>query len=147
MFLEYAVHQLAGYRLLARSSPGDHGTIGELWDRVREDREQGRITSSEPDVGGVGVTLTSADGTAYFGGVPAAEDDDAEGYAVVEAPGGAYAMVTYSGSPEHISQVFEALRESVVEAGQAATGESIEVYRFAEDGELTIDLGLRLADA
>lgn len=146
MALEYAVHQLGGYHLLARSSPGDHGTTGELWDRVGEDRDQGRITSTEPDVGGVGVTLTTADGTAYFAGVPAAEDDAVEGYEPVEVPGGAYAMVTYSGSPEHISQVFDALREAVVEAGAAVSGESIEVYRFGEDGELSADLGVRLAD-
>ncbi|MEE8337402.1 MAG: GyrI-like domain-containing protein [Dehalococcoidia bacterium] len=146
MALEYAVHQLAGYHLLARSSPGDHGTVAELWERVSWDREQGRISSSEPDVGAVGVTLLTADGTAFFGGIPAGEDDEAEGYAAIEAPGGAYAMVTYSGSTEHISQVIEALREAVAEAGAAATGESIEVYRFSEHGELTADLGLRLAD-
>lgn len=146
MALEYAVHQLAGYHLLARSSPGDHGTVAELWSRVSGDREQGRITSNEPDVGAVGVTLLTADGTAFFGGIPAAEDDAAEGYEAVEAPGGAYAMVTYSGSTEHIAQIFEALREAVAEAGAAATGESIEVYRFGEDGDLTADLGLRLAD-
>jgi effector-binding domain-containing protein len=114
--------------------------------RVSSDRTEGEIASTEPDIGGVGVTVAADDGTAYFGGIPAAEGDAIEGYALVEVRGGAYAMVTYSGPPEHISQIFEALRDAVVEAGEPVSGESIEVYRFGEDGEMTTDLGVRLAD-
>ena len=146
MTLEYAIHQLGGYHVLARSTPGDHDTIGDLWMRVSSDRTEGEIVSTEPDIGGVGVTVATADGTTYFGGIPAAEGDVIEGYVPVEVPGGAYAMVTYAGPPEHISQIFEALRDAVVESGEPVTGESIEVYRFGEDGEMTTDLGVRLAD-
>ncbi len=146
MALEFATHQLGGYHLLARSTPGDHDTVGDLWMRVSSDRTEGEIASTEPDIGGVGVTVAADDGTAYFGGIPAAEGDAIEGYALVEVRGGAYAMVTYSGPPEHISQIFEALRDAVVEAGEPVSGESIEVYRFGEDGEMTTDLGVRLAD-
>ena len=146
MALEFATHQLGGYHLLARSTPGDHDTVGDLWMRVSSDRTEGEIASTEPDIGGVGVTVAADDGTAYFGGIPAAEGDAIEGYALVELRGGAYAMVTYSGPPEHISQIFEALRDAVVEAGEPVSGESIEVYRFGEDGEMTTDLGVRLAD-
>ncbi len=146
MALEFAIHQLGGYHLLARSTPGDHDTVGDLWMRVSSDRTEGEIASTEPDIGGVGVTVAADDGTAYFGGIPAAEGDAIEGYALVEVRGGAYAMVTYSGPPEHISQIFEALRDAVVEAGEPVSGESIEVYRFGEDGEMTTDLGVRLAD-
>jgi predicted transcriptional regulator YdeE len=146
MALEYAIHQLGGYHLLARSTPGDHDTVGDLWMRVSSDRTEGEIASSEPEIGGVGVTVAAADGTAYFGGIPAAEGDAVEGYVPVEVPGGAYAMVTYSGPPEHISQIFEELRDAVAEAGEPLTGETIEVYRFGEGGEMTTDLGVRLAD-
>jgi effector-binding domain-containing protein len=54
-------------------------------------------------------------------------------------------MVTYTGATEHIAQVTEALREAAADAGQSLTGESIEVYRTNEDDELTVDIGLRLA--
>ncbi len=145
MAFEYAVHQLAGYRLLARICAVDRDEIARVWHEVGDDLENGGIATSEPGIAGVGVTQASADGTVYLGGVPAEVDAAAEGYELVEVAGGPYAMVTYTGATEHISQVLEALRESATEAGEALTGESIEVYRTNEDDELTTDIGVRLA--
>lgn len=144
--LEFAVHQLAGYRLLARSSPGDHAQIGELWDHIAVDREAGQLTSNEDGIEGVGATLLVGDERIYFGGAPSSEEASVEGYAPVDVPSGAYAMVTYSGGTEHMAQVMEALRDAVADAGEAVTGDSIEVYRRDEDGEITADLGLRLVE-
>lgn len=145
MALEYAVHQLGGYWLLARMCAVDPDEIARVWHELGDDLEQGRIASNEPEIAGVGVTRASADGTLYLGGVPVEEGAAAEGYELVEVAGGPYAMVTYTGATEHISQVLEALRESATEAGEALTGESIEVYRTTEDDELATDIGVRLA--
>ncbi|HJM90130.1 MAG TPA: GyrI-like domain-containing protein [Dehalococcoidia bacterium] len=143
--LEFAVHQLAGYRLLARTSPGDHEHIGELWDHIAVDREAGHLTSNEDGIEGVGAMLLVGDEQIYFGGAPSSEQASAEGYAPVDVPGGAYAMVTYSGGTEHIAQVMDALRDAVADAGEAITGDSIEVYRRGEGDEIVADLGLRFA--
>jgi predicted transcriptional regulator YdeE len=144
--LEFAVHQLAGYHMLARSSPGDHEQIGELWDHISVDREAGYLTSNEDGVEGVGATLIVGDQQTYFGGAPSSEEASAEGYAPVDVPGGAYAMVTYSGGTEHVAQVMDALRDAVADAGETVTGDSIEVYRRSEDDEIFADLGLRLVE-
>ena len=144
--LEFAVHQLAGYHLLARSSPGDHEQIGELWDHIAIDREAGHLTSNEDGIEGVGAMLIVGDQQTYFGGAPPAERACVEGYAPIDVPGGAYAMVTYSGGTERIAQVMDALRDAVADAGEAVTGDSIEVYRRTDDDEIIVDLGLRLVE-
>ncbi|MDP6606647.1 MAG: hypothetical protein QF664_10370 [Dehalococcoidia bacterium] len=148
MALEYAVHQLGGYRLLVRRCAVDRDEIARVWHEVGDDLENGRIASSEPEVAGVGVTLPRPEGIAYYAGMPSDMEADggaaAESYELFEVAGGEFAMVTYTGATEHIAQVLEALREAAADAGQSLTGESIEVYRTNEDDELTADIGLRL---
>ena len=145
--LEFAVHQLAGYRLLARTCPADPAEISLLWELVLADRDRGLLASSEEGISGVGAMLLEHGSPVYVGGAPAAEGVSLEGYDEVDVPGGRYAMVTYSGTPEHVMQVFAALREAASVAGESLSGDSIEVYReIDEDGRLVMDLGLRLAE-
>ncbi len=145
--LEFAVHHLAGYRLLARTCPADPMEISLTWELVLADRERGLLMSDEEGVSGVGATLLEHGSPIYAAGAPAAEGASVEGYEQVDVPGGRYAMVTYSGTPEHVTQVLAALREAASEAGEPLTGDSIEVYRDVdEDGRLVMDLGLRLAE-
>ncbi len=145
--LEFAVHQLAGYRLLARTCPADATEISLLWELVFADRDRGLLASTEEGISGVGATLLEHGSPVYVAGAPAGEGVSVEGYEEVDVPGGRYAMVTYSGTTEHVAQVLTALREAAGEAGESLSGDSIEVYReIDEDGRLVIDLGLRLAE-
>ena len=145
--LEFAAHQLAGYRLLARTCPGDATEISLLWELVLADRDRGLLASTEEGISGVGATLLEHGSPVYVSGAPADEGVSVDGYEEVHVPGGRYAMATYSGTPEHVTQVLAALREAASEAGERLTGDSVEVYReIDEDGRLVMELGLRLAE-
>ena len=145
--LEFAVHHLGGYRLLARTCLADPAEISLLWELVLADRDRGLLASSEEGISGVGATLLEHGSPVYVGGAPVGEGVSVEGYDEVDVPGGRYAMVTYSGAPEHLMQVLAALREAASEAGESLSGDSIEVYReIDEEGRLVMDLGLRLAE-
>lgn len=154
--LDYAIHQLAGYRLLARCGPAEDGAMRDLRDALRDtlraDGAGGLPASDEPDVAAVGAILIDGGDPRYVAGVPAtaaapaAAAPTVEGYSEVTVPGGAFAMVTYDGDPAHIGDVIAALSEAASAAGEAVTGESIEVYRRAGGAmQASVDLGVRLA--
>jgi hypothetical protein len=82
MALEYAVHQLGGYRLLVRMCAVDRDEIARVWHEVGDDLERGLIASSEPGVSGVGVTLPQPEGLAYYGGLPSDDGAGEDGAAV-----------------------------------------------------------------
>lgn len=152
--LDYAIHQLAGYRLLARCGPAEDGAMRDLRDALRDtlraDGTGGLPASDEPGIAAVGAILIDGGDPRYVAGVPAAAPAPAaptvEGLSEVTVPGGAFAMVTYDGDPAHIGDVIAALSEAASAAGEAVTGESIEVYRQAGGAmQASVDLGVRLA--
>ena len=147
--VEFDIRQQAGYRLLARSCKVEEIEMRLLRELLSADQDRGLLASSEPGVSAVGATLVGEDGPIYVAGVPAeaASVEGYEEYEEIDVPGGRYAFVTYSGDEEFIAQVLAVLREAVSEAGDALTGESIELYRgFDEENRPVMQLGLRLAE-
>jgi predicted transcriptional regulator YdeE len=147
--VDFEVREIEGMRMLGVG--GRLKEIGELWHRCGEGFEAGWLPTLTEGVSSLGFVRVEPDGQLrYFAGVPTdpravAPPREAEGFELLDIPGGRYAFVHHEGPTERIHDLQVALQAAARAADESPDGTELELYHPASDPpDAVVDIGARL---